>query len=172
MQMVGASQNNRICRDIRALHNRRESWQLKMQNRRIPTPVVEDKDDNALIIERIKQRLEIGLETYGHGVRIQDDTKQYGTQRDDWAAMSEEEILDGLIYAAAAAIKQERIQEMRIKHIRKMAGDLKRHRETIDKIEDRMSQPEVFDNEVSMYDALTDIKDILFYHLNEEMDDQ
>jgi hypothetical protein len=138
--------------------------------------VVEDKDDNAQIIERIKQRLEIGFETYGHGVRIQDDTTQYGTSRDDWAAMSEEEILDGLIYAAAAAIKQERIQEKRIGHIRKMAGDLKRHRETIDKIEDRLSQcwglPSVFDNPVSMRDAIADIKDILFYHLNEEMDDQ
>jgi hypothetical protein len=57
-----------------------------------------------------------------------------------------------------------------------MAGDLKRHRETIDKIEDRLSQcwglPSVFDNPVSMRDALADIKDILFYHLNEEMDDQ
>jgi len=84
------------------------------------TTVVEDKDDNELIIERIKERLEIGLENYGHGVIIHDDVKQYGTKRNDWTSMCEEEIMDGLIYAAAAAIRQEEKEKRRITHVREL----------------------------------------------------
>ena len=35
----------------------------------------------------IKARLAIGLETYGHGVRVEDDTTQWGTEVNSWLEM-------------------------------------------------------------------------------------
>ena len=61
---------------------------------------VEEHDDNAAIMDALKARLELGLENYGHGVQI--STAEY-----DWMKMAEEEVLDGLIYAAAALLRRE-----------------------------------------------------------------
>ena len=67
----------------------------------------ETLDDNPKILELLKQRLELGVERYGHGVRVHDDTTQYGTKTNNWDEMAFEEILDGLIYAAAAYLQRE-----------------------------------------------------------------
>ena len=62
-------------------------------------------DDNEEIIELLRERLKLGRETYGHGVRVNDDTTQYGTKQDSWELMMLEEALDGMIYSAAAMIR-------------------------------------------------------------------
>lgn len=62
-------------------------------------------DDNAEIMKLLKQRLELGKNRYGHGVIVDDDTKKYGTQENDWELMALEELLDGLIYTTAAIIR-------------------------------------------------------------------
>ena len=62
---------------------------------------VEEHDDNAVIIDRIKARLDLGLGIYGHGVQV--ESSEY-----DWMNMAEEEVLDGLIYATAAILKREK----------------------------------------------------------------
>tara|TARA_Y100000592_G_scaffold31076_1_gene49549 strand:+ start:785 stop:1147 length:363 start_codon:yes stop_codon:yes gene_type:complete len=51
--------------------------------------------------DAIKSRLAIGLETYGHGVRVMDDTTQWGTNTDSWLEMGLEEIDDLVIYVIA-----------------------------------------------------------------------
>ena len=65
-------------------------------------------DDNDEITELIKQRMDLGRNRYGHGVRVSDDTTQYGTDKDAWELMALEEILDGMIYSAAAIIRLRR----------------------------------------------------------------
>ena len=62
-------------------------------------------DSNGEILKLITSRMEIGLERYGHGIRINDDTRQWGTQEDSWEEMALEEILDGMVYTASAIIR-------------------------------------------------------------------
>jgi len=62
-------------------------------------------DDNDEIMTLLQARLKLGRERYGHGVRVNDDTTQWGTPTNDWEEMAMEEVLDGLIYAAAAIIR-------------------------------------------------------------------
>lgn len=63
-----------------------------------------EQDDNAVILDRLKARLELGLMNYGHGVQA--SSGQY-----NWRVMAEEEILDGLIYAMAAIVRANRLAE-------------------------------------------------------------
>ena len=65
-------------------------------------------DDNDEILEMLKARLKLGRERYGHGVRVEDDTTQWGTEKNDWELMAIEEVMDGLIYSAAAIIRLQR----------------------------------------------------------------
>ena len=60
--------------------------------------------------DAIKSRLAIGLETYGHGVRVNDDTTQWGTKTDSWLEMGLEEIDDLAIYVIAETIRYGRIE--------------------------------------------------------------
>jgi hypothetical protein len=53
------------------------------------------------IKKRLTDRMKIGVERYGHGVRPGDDTRQWGTARDDWFEMAEEELLDAIMYINA-----------------------------------------------------------------------
>ena len=53
-----------------------------------------DADDNREIIAMILQRLKTGHKDYGHGFRINDDTRQYGTEKDSWVEMGLEEAID------------------------------------------------------------------------------
>jgi hypothetical protein len=58
------------------------------------------------VLKRVCDRMELGRSRYGHGVRISDDTRQWGTQRNSWAEMCEEEIIDGLIYISAEMLRK------------------------------------------------------------------
>tara|TARA_Y100000389_G_scaffold94455_2_gene91110 strand:- start:1170 stop:1415 length:246 start_codon:yes stop_codon:yes gene_type:complete len=69
-------------------------------------------DDNEEIKELIKQRMDLGKQRYGHGVKVDDDTTQYGTDKDAWELMALEEILDGMIYSAAAIIRLRRKRQV------------------------------------------------------------
>lgn len=62
-------------------------------------------DDNKEIMELLEKRLALGRERYGHGVRIDDDTREWGTEENSWELMMLEEALDGMIYSAAAMIR-------------------------------------------------------------------
>mgnify|MGYP000356728685 CR=1 FL=1 len=65
-------------------------------------------DDNAEIMKLLQGRLSIGRERYGHGVIVDDNTQQYGTNTNSWEDMMMEEALDGMIYAAAQLIRLKR----------------------------------------------------------------
>ena len=70
-------------------------------------------DDNSEIIQLLQDRLTIGKYRYGHGVIVDDDTTQYGTQDNNWETMMMEEALDGMIYAAAQLIRIKRLRLQR-----------------------------------------------------------
>lgn len=65
-------------------------------------------DDNEEIMKLLQTRLVLGRERYGHGVRVDDDTRQFGTNDNNWETMMMEEALDGMIYAAAQLIRLKR----------------------------------------------------------------
>ena len=44
----------------------------------------------------VLERLVLGKERYGHGVRVDDDTTQFGTPSDSWMHMALEEHLDAV----------------------------------------------------------------------------
>lgn len=75
------------------------------KNREIPEY---KKDDNEEILRLLKARLQLGRERYGHGMRVDDDTRQFGTPDNDWELMALEELLDGLIYTTASIIRHRR----------------------------------------------------------------
>ena len=62
-------------------------------------------DQNEEILKLIKERMDLGLQRYGHGVQVNDDTRQWGTKKDNWSEMALEEVLDGMIYMAAQIIR-------------------------------------------------------------------
>jgi hypothetical protein len=62
---------------------------------------INNTDYKLMLDMRIKERMDLGKERYGHGVRIADDTRQWGTKEDSWMEMCEEEIIDGIIYSIA-----------------------------------------------------------------------
>lgn len=64
-------------------------------------------DMNIMISQLIISRLELGRTRYGHGIRISDDTRQYGTEDNDWKLMALEEMLDGLIYTTADYFREQ-----------------------------------------------------------------
>jgi hypothetical protein len=72
---------------------------------RVCNMTAEFEDDNQRILEIIKERMKVGQERYGHGMRIDDDTKQYGTKRNSWSEMGLEEILDLVIYLSAQILR-------------------------------------------------------------------
>lgn len=67
--------------------------------------MVAKQDDNERIIGLIEERMKLGVERYGHGLRKNDDTTQWGTKKDSWNEMALEEVLDGMIYLAAQLIR-------------------------------------------------------------------
>jgi len=62
------------------------------------------------MIEKIKSRMLLGRERYGHGIRLEDDTRQWGTKKNSWLEMCEEEILDGIIYSSAHHLRRNSVQ--------------------------------------------------------------
>lgn len=61
-------------------------------------------------LELINERLSIGRERYGHGVRPDDDTTQWGTKKNSWLEMCQEEIVDAIIYVCADYIRETNIK--------------------------------------------------------------
>lgn len=72
-------------------------------------------DDNEEILKLVSARLELGKEKYGHGVIVDNDTKKYGTDDNDWKLMALEEMLDGIVYTTAAIIRHKRRNPEKIK---------------------------------------------------------
>ena len=60
------------------------------------------------LIGELDERLLIGKERYGHGVRVDDDTTTWGTKTDSWLDMAKEEFLDAIIYLTADYIRSYR----------------------------------------------------------------
>jgi len=71
-------------------------------------------DDNSEIMFLLKERLQIGRDRYGHGIRVMDDTRSWGTPADSWAEMGLEEALDLCLYLSAALVRIRHADE--IKH--------------------------------------------------------
>ena len=51
--------------------------------------------------EELTGRLDLGLKRYNHGVRVNDDTRSWGTPTNSWLDMAKEEFLDAVIYIIA-----------------------------------------------------------------------
>lgn len=66
---------------------------------------VEDEEDNPEILKLLIERMELGKKRYGHGIRANDDTRQFGTKDDSWTEMGLEEVLDLTLYLAAQIIR-------------------------------------------------------------------
>lgn len=62
-------------------------------------------------LDPILERLTIGRERYGHGVRVDDDTTTWGTKTNSWMEMANEEFLDAIIYVTADYIRINRDPE-------------------------------------------------------------
>ena len=77
----------------------------EQENEVLDELMAEKRDDNERILGLIKERMDIGVERYGHGLRQGDDTRQWGTKKDSWNEMALEEVLDGMIYLAAQLIR-------------------------------------------------------------------
>ena len=58
------------------------------------------------ILDELTGRLELGLRKYNHGVRVDDDTRDWGTPVNSWLHMAREEFLDAMIYVAADYIRK------------------------------------------------------------------
>lgn len=56
----------------------------------------------------LTERLKLGLKRYNHGVRVDDDTRTWGTPTDSWLDMAKEELLDAIIYVVADYIRNVR----------------------------------------------------------------
>ena len=69
------------------------------------TPNNSPVDDNKEIMELIEARLNLGRERYGHGVKVNDNTENYGTPSNNWEEMALEEVLDGMIYMTAQILR-------------------------------------------------------------------
>lgn len=67
------------------------------------------KKHNPTDNDRIRALLEkcfiAGKANYGHGFRIDDDTRQWGTEEDSWLEMGLEEVLDAVLYLAAHILR-------------------------------------------------------------------
>jgi len=56
-------------------------------------------------MEFIRKRLQLGHAKYGHGVRVRDNPRTWGTDKDSWYEMAEEEFADGVVYIVADYIR-------------------------------------------------------------------
>ena len=69
------------------------------------TECVSELDANPDIKKMILERMAIGVKRYGHGIRVWDDTTEWGTKDDSWLEMALEEALDMAIYLASAILR-------------------------------------------------------------------
>lgn len=94
--------------------------------------------DNAEILALIRERLDIGLKTYGHGINVHDDTREWGTKENSWVEMGLEEMLDLALYLGASCIRIRHI-EAECEAIRE---ELKAKRKELDEREVKVSVKE------------------------------
>lgn len=59
-------------------------------------------------MNEVLERLAMGKEKYGHGVRVEDDTTSWGTKKNSWMEMAREEFLDAVVYVIADYIRNHR----------------------------------------------------------------
>ena len=97
-------------KDCDILFNKRKMIPQPVKNNSKPLRKIKD-DDNDEILHLLKDRLALGQKRYGHGVRVDDDTRQFGTEDNDWELMALEEMLDGLIYTTASIIRYRRTKQ-------------------------------------------------------------
>ena len=64
-----------------------------------------DADDNPEVIDLIEERMALGVERYGHGLRRDDDTRQWGTDANSWTEMALEEALDMAVYLCSQLLR-------------------------------------------------------------------
>ena len=69
-------------------------------------------DDNPQIKKMILERMKIGKKRYGHGIRVWDDTTDWGTKDDSWLEMALEEALDMSIYIASAILRLKSLKKL------------------------------------------------------------
>ena len=74
------------------------------------------KDDNQKILDLLIERMEIGINRYGQGVRKDDDTRRFGCEDDSWLEMELQEVLDGMIYTATSILRLR--DKLRVKQLR------------------------------------------------------
>ena len=63
------------------------------------------------VLEEVRERMEMGREKYGHGVRVDDDTRTWGTRNNSWLNMAREEFLDAIVYVTADYISHVRKED-------------------------------------------------------------
>ena len=94
--------------DLDLLANTSKKIKSKEEVKKDTEVKIEEKDDNGEILDLLKKRMEMGVRKYGHGVRVAQNTQDFGTEDDDWELMALEEMLDGLIYTTAQIIRYRR----------------------------------------------------------------
>jgi len=77
-------------------------------------------DDNDEIIALIKKRLDKGAAEYGHGIRVKDNTTNWGTENNSWTEMGLEEVLDLSIYLSAQILRTMRNEEQRTQIVKRL----------------------------------------------------
>ena len=92
--------------DLLANYSRKKQNNVERKIEVIKKP--EDYDDNSEILQLLKERMQMGIKKYGHGVKVEQNTQDFGTCEDDWELMALEEMLDGLIYTTASIIRYRR----------------------------------------------------------------
>ncbi len=73
-------------------------------------------DDNKEILELLIERMELGRNRYGQGIRRGDDTRKFGCEDDSWLEMEMQEILDGMIYTATSILRLR--EKTRVKNLK------------------------------------------------------
>jgi hypothetical protein len=58
------------------------------------------------LLSDLEERMSLGKSRYGHGVRVNDDTRTWGTKQNSWNEMAREELLDAIIYVVADYIRE------------------------------------------------------------------
>jgi len=59
-----------------------------------------------ILFDLILDRMEIGRARYGHGLRVEEDTTNFGTPVNSWLHMALEEYLDAYIYVLCDYIRK------------------------------------------------------------------
>lgn len=62
-------------------------------------------------VTHVLERLDLGRQKYGHGVRVSMDTMTWGTPKNSWMDMAREEFLDGIVYVISDYIKEYNLSE-------------------------------------------------------------